>query len=89
MKEIQRRELLNNSFFFFFFFFFLFIYLIYDIIKTSTTIGYGSESQGTTKVHGTPLKPEEIVRIKEKFGLDPTKTFNIPNDVINLFKHLK
>jgi len=56
------------------------------IIYIRTTIGFGSTLQGTPKVHGSPLKSDEIARIKEAFGLDPSKTFDIPDDVHKLYE---
>jgi len=55
------------------------------LIYIHTTIGYGSSNQGTPKVHGSPLKPEEVAKVKESFGLDPTKTFDVPEDVQALY----
>jgi transketolase len=43
------------------------------IILLRTTIGYGSKLQGTEKVHGAPLGPAEIKRVKEAvFHRDPS-----------------
>jgi len=56
------------------------------LIYIRTTIGYGSNLQGTPKVHGSPLKSDEIARIKKSFGLDPNKTFNIPEDVYDIYR---
>jgi len=56
------------------------------IIYIRTTIGFGSNLQGTPKVHGSPLKAEEVARIKEVFGLDPSKTFDVPDDVQKLYE---
>ncbi|OUM60913.1 hypothetical protein PIROE2DRAFT_69675 [Piromyces sp. E2] len=54
----------------------------------STTIGYGSKIQGTSKVHGGPLKSEETANVKKIFGLDPTKTFDVPEDVRALYNSI-
>jgi len=51
------------------------------LIYIHTTIGCGSLLQGTAKVHGCPLKVDDVTKIKENFGLDPTKSFNVPDDV--------
>ncbi|KAI5852536.1 Transketolase, thiamine diphosphate binding domain-containing protein [Morchella snyderi] len=51
------------------------------IIKLTTTIGYGSKLQGTHEVHGSPLKADDIKSIKEKFGFDPEKKFDVPSKV--------
>ena len=39
------------------------------LIEVKTVIGKYSELEGTNKVHGTPLKEEDISKIKEKVGL--------------------
>ena len=38
------------------------------IIEIKTTIGKYSQLEGTNKVHGSPLKKEDITKIKEKLG---------------------
>lgn len=50
-------------------------------IKMTTTIGHGSLNEGTSGVHGSPLKPNDIAQLKEKFGFDPTKSFSVDQDV--------
>ena len=39
------------------------------LLEIKSTIGKYSELEGTSKVHGSPLKEEDITRIKEKMGL--------------------
>lgn len=39
------------------------------LIEVKTTIGKYSELEGTNKVHGSPLKEEDISKIKEKLGI--------------------
>ena len=39
------------------------------LIEVKTTIGKYSELEGTNKVHGAPLKEEDISKIKEKVGI--------------------
>ncbi|MBP5679263.1 MAG: transketolase [Bacilli bacterium] len=39
------------------------------LIEIKSTIGKYSELEGTNKVHGSPLKEEDITKIKEKMGL--------------------
>lgn len=52
------------------------------IIKISTVIGYGSPSKANTHAaHGAPLGPEDLAGTKEFYGLDPTKSFQIDDDV--------
>ncbi|KIJ25679.1 hypothetical protein M422DRAFT_273354 [Sphaerobolus stellatus SS14] len=49
-----------------------------SIIRLRTTIGYGSKQQGTHGVHGSPLKTDDIVQLKTRFGFDPKETFHVP-----------
>ncbi|QSL65902.1 hypothetical protein MERGE_003039 [Pneumocystis wakefieldiae] len=51
------------------------------MIQLKTTIGYGSKYQGTSSVHGAPLKEDDVVYIKKKFGFDPQESFAIPDEV--------
>ncbi|RVD83910.1 uncharacterized protein DFL_005682 [Arthrobotrys flagrans] len=52
-----------------------------SVIKLTTIIGYGSKLQGTHSVHGSPLKADDIKAVKEKFGFDPTKSFDVAPEV--------
>ena len=45
-------------------------------------MGAGCKIASTGKAHGTPLGVEEVKRVKETYGYDPT-TFHIPDEVIN------
>ncbi|PVU87188.1 hypothetical protein BB559_006187 [Furculomyces boomerangus] len=58
-----------------------------SIIKINTTIGFGSSKGGTSKVHGAPLGESEIASVKTKFGLDPTKKYNVSQDVYDFYAH--
>ena len=49
------------------------------IIIFHTTIGIGTEKEGTSAVHAYPLKKEELVAFKEKLGVK--ESFFIPSDV--------
>ncbi|RPB22676.1 putative transketolase TktA [Terfezia boudieri ATCC MYA-4762] len=55
------------------------------VIKLTTTIGYGSKLAGTGGVHGSPLKADDAAQVKEKFGFDPTKSFDVPQQVYDLY----
>ncbi|KAL0640552.1 Transketolase [Maublancomyces gigas] len=55
------------------------------IIKLTTTIGYGSKLEGTHEVHGSPLKADDIVNIKIKFGMDPQKKFDVSSKVYEYY----
>lgn len=59
-----------------------------SVIKLTTTIGFGSKLQGTGGVHGNPLKEDDMKAVKQKFGFDPEKMFNVPQEVYDLYhKH--
>lgn len=49
------------------------------IIIFHTTIGIGTEKEGTSAIHGHPMKKEELAAFKKKLGVK--ESFFIPNDV--------
>lgn len=51
------------------------------LIKVRTKIGFGSKGEGTASVHGSPLGPAEVARVKTAFGFDPEQHFVVPGDV--------
>ena len=53
-----------------------------------TTIGYGSKDQGTHGVHGNPLKVDDTVAIKKKFGFDPEEFFAVPQATSSLYSEI-
>ncbi|WP_428328173.1 transketolase [Mucilaginibacter sp.] len=53
-----------------------------SLIKVRSLIAYGSPNKsGTAGSHGAPLGADEIKLVKENFGFDPDKSFNIPAEV--------
>lgn len=57
-----------------------------SLIRVKTVIGYSSPNkQGTSKAHGAPLGDEEVRAAKEALGLDPDKTFHVPDEVYEAF----
>jgi transketolase len=60
-----------------------------SLIQVKTTIGIGSKDQGTEKVHGSPLKPDDIVSVKKQLGFDPEKFFVVPDEVYEYWKQFK
>ncbi|GAB7350352.1 hypothetical protein MBLNU459_g0981t1 [Dothideomycetes sp. NU459] len=59
-----------------------------SVIKLTTTIGYGSQLQGTGGVHGNALKADDIKHVKKQFGFDPEKSFVVPQEVYDAYhKH--
>ncbi|MCQ2792842.1 MAG: transketolase [Bacilli bacterium] len=55
------------------------------LIIVKTVIGYGSEKQGTSKVHGNPLGEEDGAHAKAFYGYN-YPAFTIPEEVYNYFK---
>ncbi|KAG0312854.1 Transketolase [Linnemannia gamsii] len=56
-----------------------------SLIKIFTTIGFGSLNQGTEKVHGSPLKADDIVQLKKAFGFNPEEHFVVPKATYDLY----
>ncbi|WHS05066.1 transketolase (plasmid) [Ligilactobacillus salivarius] len=55
------------------------------IIEIKTTIGYGSENQGTHKVHGSPLGEEGVAHAKKVYNWN-YPPFTVPEEVSQRFK---
>merc|ERR1712093_60929 len=55
------------------------------LIRLRTTIGFGSKLQGTHGVHGNPLKADDTASIKQLFGFDPEKFFEVPSAAAEAF----
>ncbi|BGP23051.1 transketolase [Rhodotorula toruloides] len=58
------------------------------LIRLKTTIGYGSRDQGTHGVHGNPLKADDTVEIKKKFGFDPEQFFVVPEETKKIYQDI-
>ncbi len=57
------------------------------IIIATTIIGKGAlELEGSHKTHGAPLGEDIIKEAKAKYGFDPEKTFEVPEDVLVEFR---
>lgn len=57
-----------------------------SLVKVKTSIGFGSSKQGTHAAHGAPLGEEDLKNTKLKYGLDPTKSFSVEDDVREFYK---
>lgn len=55
------------------------------IIEIKSIIGYGSENEGTSAVHGAPLSKEDIQHVKERYDWKYEK-FVVPDEVYNEFR---
>ncbi|KAJ7172684.1 transketolase [Mycena filopes] len=55
------------------------------LIKLKTTIGFGSKEQGTHGVHGSPLKADDIIALKTKFGFSPDEKFHVPKETYDAY----
>ena len=57
-----------------------------SIICCKTIIGKDCPIEGTSKTHGAPLGDEYIAATKEKLGLDPNATFDVPQGAYDAFR---
>ena len=58
-----------------------------SLIKVRTHIGYGSPNKADTAgAHGSPLGEDEVKLVKENFGFNPDKYFEVPGDVLNYYR---
>lgn len=59
-----------------------------SLIQVRSIIGYGSPNKhGTADAHGSPLGKEEVRLVKENFGFDPDKNFQVPKEVLNFYRN--
>lgn len=57
------------------------------MIKLTTTIGFGSLKAGDHSVHGSPLGKDDLRQIKSKFGFNPDKSFQVPQEVYDHYQN--
>ena len=57
------------------------------LIEIKSTIGKYSVNEGTSKVHGSPLKEDDITKIKEKMGLRDI-FFQVSQQAIDEFRYI-
>ena len=56
------------------------------LVVAKTTIGKGAPTKaGTASCHGAPLGPEEVAATKAALGFDPAKSFDVPQEVYDVF----
>lgn len=56
-----------------------------SLIEIKTVIGFGSENQGTNKVHGAPLGQADFANAKKVYGWDE-EDFSVPEEVYQDFR---
>jgi transketolase len=57
-----------------------------SLIRVRSLIAYGSPNKsGTAGSHGAPLGADEVKLVKEYFGFDPEKSFNVPAEVKDFY----
>ena len=57
------------------------------LVRLRTTIAFGAPTlAGTSKSHGAPLGAAEIAATKVALGMDPSRTFDVPDDVRAFFR---
>lgn len=58
-----------------------------SLIKVRTHIGYGSPHKAdTASAHGSPLGEDEVKLVKENFGFNPDKYFEVPDEVLHYYR---
>lgn len=59
-----------------------------SLILAKTTIGFGSPNKaGTSKVHGSPLGPDELKLTKAALGLPTDTDFYVPEEALSVYRH--
>jgi|EP01037_Dinobryon_pediforme_P007211 transketolase len=57
-----------------------------SLIRVRSLIAYGSPNKsGTAGSHGSPLGADEVKLVKEFFGFDPEKSFEVPAEVLEYY----
>lgn len=58
-----------------------------SLIKVRSIIGYGSPNKhNSAAAHGSPLGKDELRLVKENFGFDPGKDFNVSKEVLDFYR---
>ncbi|MEP6612000.1 MAG: transketolase, partial [Mucilaginibacter sp.] len=57
-----------------------------SLVNVRSLIAYGSPNKsGTAGSHGSPLGPDEIKLVKNFFGFDPEKSFEVADEVLDFY----
>jgi transketolase len=56
------------------------------LIRVKTHIGFGSPKQDSSKVHGSPLSPDEVIATKRNLGWPSEEPFWLPEEAISHFR---
>jgi transketolase len=57
-----------------------------SLIRVRSLIAYGSPNKsGTAGSHGSPLGADEVKLVKQFFGFDPEKSFDVPAEVLDYY----
>lgn len=60
-----------------------------SMIRVRSLIAYGSPNKsGTAGSHGSPLGPDEVKLVKEFFGVDPEKSFDVAPEVLDYYREV-
>ncbi|MDB5139719.1 MAG: transketolase [Mucilaginibacter sp.] len=58
-----------------------------SLIRVRSLIAYGSPNKsGTAGSHGSPLGPDEVKLVKNFFGFDPEKSFDVSPEVLDFYR---
>ncbi|HXA00674.1 MAG TPA: transketolase, partial [Cytophagaceae bacterium] len=58
-----------------------------SLIKVRTHIAYGSPNKADTAgAHGSPLGEAEVKLVKDFFGMDPERSFEVSDEVLNFYR---
>ncbi|MDF2432409.1 MAG: transketolase [Mucilaginibacter sp.] len=58
-----------------------------SLIRVRSLIAYGSPNKsGTAGSHGSPLGPDEVKLVKNFFGFDPEKSFDVAPEVLDFYR---
>ena len=59
-----------------------------SLIKVRTHIGFGSPNKvDTASAHGSPLGKDEVRLVKQNFGFNPDKYFEVPDEVLKYYRN--